>query len=107
MCDEYKDPISQIERRGFIVFPLRIDQIRFWKLEVTICDLQGIVCDIKQNFLRCQIDTLKKILKMFELTSDEFNNLKSQFVISSWGAHISIYNISGKRRMRWLQIATG
>ena len=29
---------------------------------------------------------------MFELSRNEFNNLKSQFVTSSWGAHIFTRN---------------
>ena len=54
-------------------------------MEVPICDLQGTVCEIKTKFFRCQIVTLKRIPKMIELTKDEIKNLRSQFVISSWG----------------------
>ena len=43
-----KTPLSLKESRGFVVFPLRIVQIRVWKLEVADYDLQSFTYMILQ-----------------------------------------------------------
>jgi hypothetical protein len=71
-------PVATIESRIFLIRGQRV------MLSTHLADLYGVVAKVlvqavKRNRLRFPDDF------MFQLTSEEFANLKSQFVTSSWG----------------------
>jgi len=79
MKDKYSIiPIERIEKRIFLIRDQRVI------LSMDLAELYGVepralVQAVKRNIERFPDDF------MFQLTNQEFANLKSQFVISSWG----------------------
>ena len=71
-------PVERIERRIFILRGHKVmlspDLAELYKVEP-----RALVQAVKRNIERFPADF------MFQLTAGEFNNLKSQIVISSWG----------------------
>src|SRR3989338_3536762 len=73
-------PLERIERRIFFLrghkIMLSVDLAELYRVET-----RSLVQAVKRNSDRFPEDF------MFQLTEPEFDNLRSQFVISSWGGH--------------------
>jgi hypothetical protein len=71
-------PVSQIERRIFYVRDVKV------MLSLDLAELYGVAVKALNQAVRRNLDRFPKDF-MFQLTQEEFNNLKSQIVTSSWG----------------------
>jgi hypothetical protein len=71
-------PVSQIERRIFYVHDVKV------MLSLDLAELYGVAVKALNQAVRRNLDRFPKDF-MFQLTQEEFNNLKSQIVTSSWG----------------------
>ena len=71
-------PASRIERRIFYVREVKV------MLSVDLAELYGVAVKALNQAVRRNINRFPEDF-MFQLTQEEFNNLKSQLVTSSWG----------------------
>jgi hypothetical protein len=71
-------PVSQIERRIFYVRDVKV------MLSMDLAELYGVPVKALNQAVRRNLDRFPEDF-MFQLKEEEFNNLKSQIVTSSWG----------------------
>lgn len=71
-------PLESIQRRIFVVRGQKV-MLSIHLAELYMVEPRVLVQAVKRNLSRFPSDF------MFQLTQDEFSNLKSQIVISSWG----------------------
>jgi hypothetical protein len=71
-------PIELIASKIYLIRGIKV------MLDKDLAELYGIETKVLKQAVRRNIDRFPADF-MFELTRDEFNNLRSQFVTSSWG----------------------
>jgi hypothetical protein len=71
-----------IDRIASKIYPIRDIKVM---LDKNLAGLYGVESKVLKQTVRRNIDGFPSDF-MFELTKDEFNNLRSQIVASSWGS---------------------
>jgi len=71
-------PIELIASKIYLIRDIKV------MLDKDLAELYGVETKVLKQAVRRNIDRFPSDF-MFELTKDEFNNLRSQIVTSSWG----------------------